>query len=486
MSQANLRHVPSVEKIIAAMGEQLPLPRPMIADLVRTEVARVRERLLAGGAPQSFEGVTSVVREKLDRLARTRLQPVINGTGVIIHTNLGRAPLGIQAAARLRDIASGYCNLEYDLDGGDRGQRGLFVERLLALLCEAEAATVVNNCAAALVLVLRLFARHDRNEVIVSRGELVEIGGGFRVPEILETSGATLREVGTTNKTSLDDYQQAIGPRTALILKVHRSNFYLDGFTAEPGLSELAALARERSLPIVQDLGSGAIVSTDQCNRTRDHEPTPSETLRHGIDLVCFSGDKLFGGPQAGVIAGKGELIARLKKEPFFRALRCDKLILAALEVTAAEYLKGGLVAAVDDVIAGAPDAGRPASVLPAAQAHADVPVIQMLQTTTEELEDRAKRILSFLPPALGARQGHGISRCGGGTMPRSEIASVTLEIQPDGTSVDDFAARLRLSRPPVIGYVSDGVFKIDLRTVFPWQDEALTNALETSRDIHC
>jgi L-seryl-tRNA(Ser) seleniumtransferase len=357
-------------------------------------------------------------------------------------------------ADRLRGVAAGYCNLELDLDTGSRGERGQFVERALAVLCEAEAATVVNNCAAALVLVLRLLTRGEKKEVIVSRGELVEIGGGFRVPEILQSGGVVLREVGTTNRTSLADYEQAIGSKTAMILKVHRSNFFIDGFTQEPDVAELVTLVHQHGLPIVEDLGSGAVAATEQLNADLEHEPTPAEALRHGIDLVCVSGDKLFGGPQAGIIAGKADWILKLKKDAIFRALRCDKLILAALEQTAVEYFNQ--------------DVGR-----------STLPVPRMLALATGDLRGRAERIVAALK--VPASIGSGKSRCGGGTMPRSALDSITIDLRPEGMSVDEFGARLRHGRPPVIGYVSEGIFKIDLRTVFPWQDEALIAGIEAA-----
>ena len=260
-----------------------------------------------------------------------------------------------------------------------------------------------------------------------------------------------MREVGTTNRTSLADYERAIGPATAMILRVHRSNFYIEGFTAAPELPELVALARSRGLPIVADLGSGAMLPTDQLHGGLEHEPTPAETLRSGVDLVCISGDKLFGGPQAGIIAGTADWIARLKADPFFRALRCDKLILGALEATCAEYLS-------------------------AAGNTPRIPVLEFLELDEDGLRSRAEKIIA----AAGVRAvvGTGTSRCGGGTMPRSSIPSISIDVPCAGSDVEALAARLRTGDPPVVGYVSENVFKIDLRTVFPWQDEPLARAL--------
>src|SRR4029077_2537769 len=267
----------------------------------------------------------------------SRLQSVINGTGIVIHTNFGRAPLSSEAMHALSEIGAAYSNLEYDLAKGERGERGFYVESALALLCEAEGATVVNNCAAALLLIVQHFTRKAGRprpqlarrgevalEVVISRGELVQIGGGFRISEILEASGAKLREVGATNKTTLEDYARAVGPETAMILKVHRSNFFMSGFVESPSSNQISALAKKHRIPFVEDLGSGAMIATESLGIT-EHEPTPGDVLKAGADLVCFSGDKLFGGPQAGIIAGRKRFVTALKREPLFRALRCDK-----------------------------------------------------------------------------------------------------------------------------------------------------------------
>jgi L-seryl-tRNA(Ser) seleniumtransferase len=451
-----LRHVPSVEKLIHTLGHVPGVPRPMVAHRVKAAVAQIREYLIAGNEPESFETVAARLGEELERLALSRLRPVINGTGVILHTNLGRAPLGLRTGQCLAHLAEGYCNLEIDLTTGDRGHRGAFVEEMLAVLCGAAAATAVNNCAAALVLILRELTSGERKEVIISRSELVEIGGGFRIPEIMETSGACLKEVGATNKTTLRDYERAIGPRTALILKVHRSNFFMEGFTEWPELSALAELARTHGLPLVEDLGSGAMEDTLALN-TLEHEPLAAESLAAGADLVCVSGDKLFGGPQAGIIAGRADLVKRLKREPFFRALRCDKLILAALQETATAYLERH---------------GTPA----------EVPVVDLLRLTVPQLETRGTALLERLQSqALTGTTwslGRGISRCGGGTMPKSAMESITLDLTPLGIPVDEIAHRLRTGSPSVVGYVESGRLRLDLRTIFPWQEAGLVSAL--------
>ena len=319
------RAIPGVDTILEAVTD-CPLPRPLVVGVIRAELQSLRK---AGSIPGHDE-ITGAIRQRLDDLALSRLQPVINGTGVVVHTNLGRSPM-------IPVPAAGCTNLEIDLVTGRRGGRAAYLERCLAELCGADAAMVVNNCAAALVLNLRHFTA-QKKEVIVSRGELVQIGGGFRLSEILESSGAKLREIGATNHTTIDDYASAIGPQTGLLLKVHRSNFFMEGFVGAPERRELAALARKKRVPFVEDLGSGVLLPTGDWAEGH-HEPMPSEVLKDGADIVCFSGDKLMGGPQSGIIAGKARHVQALKKHPFFRALRCDKLVLSALQSTAEHYL---------------------------------------------------------------------------------------------------------------------------------------------------
>jgi L-seryl-tRNA(Ser) seleniumtransferase len=394
------------------------------------------------------------VRSGLRTFASSRLQPVINGTGVLIHTNLGRSPLGDRAADALRAIATGYSNLEFNLLDGKRGQRAGYLETALAVLLETEAATAVNNCAAALVLSLRTVISEEKNEVIVSRGELVEIGGGFRIPDVLETSGAQLVEVGATNKTHLVDYAKAITERTALILKVHRSNFYLGGFTAEPPILELSALAREHGLPLIEDLGSGAVMATDELAPI-DHEPTPQEALRNGIDLITFSGDKLLGGPQAGIIAGRADLVARVKAEPFFRAVRCDKLILTVLQECIDDYLRSK------------------------GEETPDIPVLNFLSMPLEDLRARAEAMvaqLADLPAEISIVET--TSQTGGGTMPKAEFPSIALQITPREMGLEKLAGRLRAGDPAVVGYLQEDRFHLNVRTVFPDQDARLTRAI--------
>lgn len=452
MNSSNPRALPAVEKVLKALGEQ-PVPRPLVTNLVREAIQAKRE---AKEGAADFEVFVREVQLEIDHLNRARIQAVINGTGVLIHTNLGRSPIQEAAAQRMHDIAVNYNNLEIDLDSGARGKRGRYFEQLLAQLVDAEAATVVNNCASALILILRLFtANTGKKEVLISRGELVEIGGGFRVPEIMEASGATLREVGATNKTSLNDYARAIGPETAMLLKVHRSNFWMEGFVDSPTTEEMAALAHEHGLAMVEDLGSGAMVDTGQLAPI-EHEPLANEILKRGVDLVCFSGDKIFGGPQAGMIAGKAELIAGLKKEPFFRALRCDKLILTLLECTAQAYLDA-----------------RATSSIPS------LPLLDMLQLTVDSLRERGEAMgkeLAGLP--VDWSLGESTAQVGGGTMPKSAIPSVTLDLKAHGLKAPVLAKRLRRQALPLMGYIAEDLFRLDLRTVFPRQDAQVVNAI--------
>ena len=331
MKPSRLRAIPSVDKVLQALGDA-GLPRPIVLDIVRRELQALRaEKMIP-----DLEAVVARIGAGVRDVRTSRIQPVINGTGILVHTNFGRAPLGADVIAAVSRIASNYSNLEYNLTGGARGGRAAYLEHGLAVLCGAEAATVVNNNAAALVLMLRHFCKGAVDEVVISRGELIQIGGGFRIPDVLESSGAKLREVGTTNQTSLKDYARAITPQTALILKVHRSNFFMDGFVKSPLTEDIAALVKKRRLVFVEDLGSGAMFETGSLPGL-EHEPTPVEVLSHGVDLVCFSGDKLLGGPQAGIIAGTTATVSVVGAHPLMRALRVDKLTYAALEATLEE-----------------------------------------------------------------------------------------------------------------------------------------------------
>ena len=442
------RAIPSVTKVLDSLGK-IDLPRPVAVTIVRQELSRIR----AKGEIPEFGSIVDLVRGSLEQLRASRLQPVINGTGIVIHTNVGRAPLAPEAVQALKEVGSAYSNLEYDLVTGERGRRGTYIENTLALLCGAEAATVVNNCAAALVLIVQHFTR-NKPEIVISRGEMVQIGGGFRIGEILGATGATLREVGATNKTTLADYMRTINRQTAMILKVHRSNFFMSGFVESPSSAAIAGLARKKRVPFVEDLGSGAMVATEEFG-IPEHEPTPAEALKDGADLVCFSGDKLFGGPQAGIIAGKKRFVAALKREPLFRALRCDKLIFAALQSTVDLHLN---------------------------ESTSEIPALALLRISRDELRARAAAIFARLRGLpLQITIGRGAVKAGGGTLPRSMISSITIDIVPENCSVRDFATSLRTSVPPVVGYIANERFKLDLRTIFPHQDDAVIDAIRSA-----
>lgn len=435
-----LRAIPGVDTLLEAVAD-CPLPRPLVVNTIRAELAAIRK---AENIPDA-DAITETIRQRLDDLALSRLQPVINGTGVVVHTNLGRAPIA-------PPTNTGYTNLEIDLTTGRRGKRAAYVEQCLAELCGAEAAMVTNNCAAALVLIVRQLTA-TKKEVVISRGELVQIGGGFRIPDILETSDAVLREIGTTNRTNLEDYVKAICADTGLLLKVHRCNFFMDGFVASPNRRELAALARKKRVPFVEDLGSGVLLPTEDWAEGH-HETTPREVLKAGTDLVCFSGDKMLGGPQAGIIAGKTKHIAALKKHPFFRALRCDKLILTALQDAAETYLRAE---------------GE------------SLPLNQSLQADPTTLKRRANKLakaLADLPLQVTVREG--ASQVGGGALPQATLPSITLDLVPDDMALKEFATRLRRAALPVIGVIQGQRFRLDLRTVFPEQDKALTQSIQT------
>ena len=481
MMRSGLRGIPSVDKLAQALDDT-GLPHPIVVAIIRRELGALRKH----GTIPAFEDILSHLRCMLGIVRASRIQPVINGTGILVHTNFGRAPLGQAVMEAVSRIALQYNNLEYGLGEGGRGGRAAYLEQSLALLCGAEAATVVNNNAGALVLVLGHFCGKEttvstgagrnkkhrdqlrRNQVVISRGELIQIGGGFRIPEILEASGAQLREVGTTNKTSFSDFARSITRQTALILKVHRSNFFMDGFVDSPSTEAISKLARSKKVPFVEDLGSGAMIQTESVPGL-EHEPTPAEVLRAGVDLVCFSGDKLLGGPQSGIIAGKAKLVSALKREPLFRALRCDKLILAALEATVDIYLRNS--------------SGLPNKIeshnLPS---NHEIPLLAMLHTSNDELQARALKIIQALDGLpLTAAVGRGRAQIGGGALPRSIVQSTTLEIHHNKIRPQELAARLRSHTPPIVGYIERGRLKLDLRTVFAGQDAEIVAALRAA-----
>ncbi|PVV84079.1 L-seryl-tRNA(Sec) selenium transferase [Dehalogenimonas alkenigignens] len=449
-NQSELRKIPSVEKVLSSPALAPAIGRyshPVVAATVRDVVDRIRQHAAAGGAVPPFEAVVEMVSYHLAAAWPGLLEPVINATGIILHTNLGRAPLPPAAVEALSKLLGGYCALELDLATGERGVRAQSMEKLLEMATGAESALVVNNNAAAVLLVLSTLARG--REVIVSRGELVQIGGGFRVPEVMAASGAVLREVGTTNQTFIRDFEAAVSDQTAMLLAVHRSNFAIRGFSHDAALPELKELARQFDLPLVYDLGSGALADTAAFGMS--HEPTVAEALAAGCDIVCVSGDKLLGGPQSGIILGKKAYIDRLRKNPLLRALRIDKYAAIALTATILQYLKG--------------------------QA-AELPVYRMMAETLESLARRGDDLVEKLAGAgFSAEVVDGESLAGGGSLPDETLPTRLVAVEVKG-SMDDFCRRLRLGSPPVLGRVHEGRFVIDLRTVFPAQDEGLVRAM--------
>jgi L-seryl-tRNA(Ser) seleniumtransferase len=424
-----LRDLPSVDELARGVED------PLAVDAARDLLERAREEIRAGAEPGDLR---ARLDDELAAARRPALRRVLNATGVLVHTNLGRAPLAAAALERV-EAAAGYSNLEYDLSSGSRGSRQDHLAPLLRRLTGAEAAIVVNNNAAALLLALAALA--EGREVIVSRGELIEIGDGFRIPEVLARSGARLVEVGTTNRTRAADYEQAIGPDTSLLLRVHQSNFRVVGFAEQPRLEELAALARRRGIPLVDDLGSGALLSG---TTAIEGEPTPAQALTAGADLVCFSGDKLLGGPQAGIVAGRAELVEALRRHPLHRALRSDKLTLAALEGTLRLYLDR-------------PD---------------EVPVLRMLREPTDVVRARAERLAA----ATGGAVEETVARVGGGALPLAELPSFACALE------EELAPELRLHEPPVVAVVRDGRTVLDCRTLTDAEADAAAAAVLACR----
>ena len=426
--------------------------RRAVVDAVRAETDALRTALAQGTAcADAGAAIESGVAARLARLFQPSLRPVINATGVVIHTNLGRAPLSATAAAQVAALAAGYSNLEYDLGTGARGRRDVHAEQLVCTLTGAEAACVVNNNAAATLLTLAAVAAG--REVIVSRGELVEIGGGFRVPDVMAQSGAILREVGTTNRTRASDYAAAINERTAAILRVHPSNFRIEGFTERPEVAELAELGRRFNLPVLDDLGSGHLGEdlVDTVAPLRD-EPAIGRTLAAGASVVMFSGDKLLGGPQAGIIAGRRDLLATIRRHPLMRALRVDKMTYAALEATLQAYL-----------------AGKPQ----------DVPVARMIAATAAEIGARAERLAARLQgPVVKGTVVDGLSTIGGGSAPGSTLPTRLLQLRHTDLSANALEARLRTLDPPIIARIENDIVVLDLRTVLPADDVVLARQL--------
>ncbi|MFZ0957227.1 MAG: L-seryl-tRNA(Sec) selenium transferase [Candidatus Sulfotelmatobacter sp.] len=487
------RKLPAVDEVLHSPGVAALADThgsAAVADAVRAMLGLLREEISSGLLDEraldlALTGVDGAVGEQLRRALGYSLRTVINATGVILHTNLGRAPLAEAALDHIRGTAATYSNLEFELGAGERGARDVHVERLLRRLLgdggapgasaglrpfdrlragsreSAEAAVstsaastsavstiVVNNNAAAVLLALNTLA--DGGEVIVSRGELVEIGGSFRIPDVMEKSGAILREVGTTNRTRVADYEQAINQRTKLLLRVHRSNFEISGFTEQASTADLVGLARERGLPLMEDLGSGALVDLQAFGVSG--EPTVLDSLRAGVDIVSYSGDKLMGGPQAGLLSGRCDLIAGMRSNSLFRALRVDKLTYAALEATLLAYVKHD---------------------------HDAIPTLRMMRLTQQEIGQRAEAVAAKVAlPRLQVEIIDGESVIGGGAAPSSILPTRVIGLGCEGLSADELSARLRAADPPVVARVEDGRVLLDLRTVFPEQDELITAAL--------
>ena len=462
----SLRELPSVDQVLS-LESTLDLvelyDRDYIVSLVRRALKDLRLELVESGSGPDRNVQLERVREKVHAAVesggRASLRRVINATGVILHTGLGRAPLAQEAREAVEKAVAGYCNLEFDLQRGERGERKSHVEALVCAASQSEAAAVVNNNAAAVLLMLNTLARG--REVIVSRGELVEIGGSFRIPDIIAASGSHLREVGTTNRTHLRDYSEAICAETAMILKVHPSNYRVEGFSAQVGLKELADLCRKGGLPLACDLGGGVLSDLRQWDLP--HEPVVRDTLALGVDLASFSGDKILGGPQAGIIAGREKFLEPIGRNPLIRALRCDKLILAALEASLRLYRL---------------------SPVALSRSH---PVLRMLTAPLAALESRGQKLVRALPAAARAKLQPALepstARAGSGALPLEEMPSLAVILRPEFCSIEELSRRLRLGQLPVVGRIQRGRLILDMRTVgddeVEWLAAALVRAVE-------
>jgi len=458
-----LRQIPSVDDLLAeprlaALTQRVD--RELVLDITRTVLADLRARITAEGTAAVVALNAGALEEQIssmvERVLASTLEPVINASGVILHTNLGRAPLSGAALEEIQRSATSYNNLEYDLEMGARGKRDVHVAELLQRLTGAEAAIVVNNCAAAVLLALGALAKGG--EVLVSRGELIEIGDGFRIPEIMEQSGAVLREVGTTNRTRIADYENAVSENTRVLLRVHPSNFTITGFAEKPSLDELVSLGARFHLPVIEDLGSGLLVDLSSVGMV---EPTVRQSVDAGVSMVMFSADKLLGGPQAGIIAGKKELIGRVRRHPLFRALRVDKLTTAALAGTLGAYLRG----AVDEI-----------------------PALHMIRASLQEVKRRTENFLRELTPEVPLGEveleiADGKSLAGGGSTPTQSIPTKLIRIASARYSAAQLEQRMRRAPAgiPVIARVEDDRLILDLRTVFPQQEPALRKTLSAA-----
>ena len=464
LHQQALRKIPSVDEILSKPEVSdllVTYPRSVVIEAIRSGLQKLREQILGKKDPSeigdlslTLEHLHPLFQKEIDLLTKPRLRRVINATGVVIHTNLGRSPLHPAAIEHLIDVSKNYSNLEYDLALGERGSRYAHVEEILCHLSGAESALVVNNNAGAVLLALNTLA--EGKEVIVSRGELVEIGGAFRIPDVMKRSGALLREVGATNRTHLSDYQKAINPQTALLLKVHTSNFRLMGFTSEVSLQDLVKLGAEHRLSVVDDLGSGCFIDLTQYGLER--EPTVQEAIRTGVDAVTFSGDKLLGGPQAGIILGKKTFLDLFKINPLTRALRIDKLTLAALESTLLIYL--------DEK-----------------KAMEEIPTLRMLNVDTGALKRRGRRLLKKLSGMMIKKitftLKEDVSQVGGGALPLQELPTIVVAIRSDDISANSLEENLRKGEPPVISRIRKEELILDMRTVTDEEIPLLAAGLE-------
>ncbi len=454
VDQHQLRLLPSVDELLHTdIGQQLAsqFSHALTVRAIRACIAHARADILAGSQCPSYNELLISAERFLYAEQQPHLRPIINATGVIINTNLGRAPLSYEALQAVQKVAGGYSNLEYELEAGERGSRHTHVASLLSELTGAEAALVTNNAASAVLLGLSALALG--REVIISRGQLVEIGGGFRIPDVMRQSGCTLVEVGTTNRTRLKDYAEAITERTALLLAVHPSNFLITGFTEETPLVDLSTLAHQHGLLLMHDLGSGCLLNSETYGLS--HEPTPQESIAAGADIVCFSGDKLFGGPQAGILLGKAPVIAKLAKHPLMRAVRIDKMTLAALETTLRHYQHS--------------------------KAETYIPIWRMISTHPEKIHRRAIQWVTRLQEhSIPARVQRGESTIGGGSLPGETLPTTLVTL--DGTSIsmplEELAKRLRLYTTPIIARIAKNFLLLDPRTVFEEQDEEVLKAL--------
>ncbi|HKT51807.1 MAG TPA: L-seryl-tRNA(Sec) selenium transferase [Candidatus Angelobacter sp.] len=456
------RLLPSVDEVLHSPELKPLLEREThhaVAEAARTVLARLRDEISGTRLASSEDlklavaGLPDAVERQLRSAMEFSLKHVINATGVVLHTNLGRAPLAQSALRRINDVAGRYTNLEFDIVAGQRGKRDVHVEQLFARILNQDGLSgtrtvVVNNCAAAVMLALNSLA--EGGEVIVSRGELVEIGGSFRVPDVMTKSGARLREVGTTNRTRIEDYERAINDNTRLLLRVHRSNFAIIGFTEQPTLEELCELGRKHNIPVMEDLGGGALLPLRSMGV---NESGVADSLRAGVDLVTYSGDKMLGGPQAGMLTGREDLIRRVRSNPLFRALRVDKLIYAALQATLMEYVR---------------------------QNHDAIPFVRMMRIPPGEIRKRAQGMVEKLTQAsqLKAEIVPGESLVGGGSAPTSTLPTFLIAVTAQSLSADQLAERLRLGTPAIVARVEEGRVLLDLRTVFEDEDELLANAL--------